>query len=84
MSTWDGVERRSLEHDLTEIKTLLRELNSKVEAHLTEEKQLQPHLIELIDILQKSKGVVMLFKFLLYIGAPAAALIYWIKDHIKL
>lgn len=82
--SWDGIERRSVEHDLTEIKTLLKELNSKVEAHLAEEKQLQPHLIELIDILQKSKGVVLLFKFLLYIGAPFAALVYWIKDHVKL
>lgn len=82
--SWDGIERRSVEHDLSEIKRLLQELNSKVEAHLTEEKQIQPHLIELIDILQKSKGVVLLFKFLLYIGAPFAALVYWIKDHVKL
>lgn len=84
MNNWDGAERRSGGHDLAEIKELLQALNSQVEAHLAEEKQLQPHLIELIDILQKSKGVVLLFKFLLYIGAPFAALVYWIKDHVKL
>lgn len=84
MSDWDGVERRSVGHDLAEIKRLLQELNSKVEAHLIEDRQLQPHLVELIDILQKSKGIVLLFKFLLYIGAPFAALVYWIKDHVKL
>lgn len=71
-------------HDLTEIKELLQELNSKVEAHFVEDKQLQPHLIELIDILQKSKGVVIFFRFLFYIGAPFAAVVYWIKDHVKL
>lgn len=84
MNNWDGAEGRSVRHDITEIKELLQELNSKVEAHLIEDKQLQPHLVELIDILQKSKGVVLLFKFLLYIGAPFAALVYWIKDHVKL
>lgn len=52
MNNWDGVERRSMTHDLTEIKELLQALNSKVEAHLIEDRQLQPHLIELIDILQ--------------------------------
>lgn len=71
-------------HDITEIKELLQELNSKVEAHFVEDKQLQPHLIELIDILQKSKGVVIFFRFLFYIGAPFAAVVYWIKDHVKL
>lgn len=82
--SWDGIERLSMERELSEIKRLLQELNIKVEAHFAEDKQLQPHLVELIDILQKSKGVVLLFKFLLYIGAPFAALVYWIKDHVKL
>lgn len=55
-----------------------------MEAHLIEEKQLKPHIQELVDILQKSKGIVLLFKFLFYVGAPVGALVYWIKDHVKL
>ena len=55
-----------------------------MKAHLIEEQQLKPYVKELVDILQKSKGIVLLFKFLLYVGAPLGAFVYWVKDHVKL
>lgn len=82
---YNGPERRKVpEASLEAVITLLMELNTKFEAHLEEEKHIRPHLAELVDILQKSKGVLIFFKFLFYIGAPIGALIYWIKDHVKL
>ena len=81
MSDWDGTERR---HHDSEVLKQIAELRAIMEAHLIEEKQLKPHIKELVDILQKSKGIVLLFKFLLYVGAPVGALVYWIKDHVKL
>lgn len=81
MSDWNGEERR---HHDSEVLKQIAELRAIMEAHLIEEKQLKPHIQELVDILQKSKGIVLLFKFLLYIGAPLGAFVYWVKDHVKL
>ena len=81
MSNWDDTERR--QHD-SEVLKQIAKLRAIMEAHLIEEQQLKPHIKELVDILQKSKGIVLLFKFLLYVGAPIGAFIYWVKDHVKL
>lgn len=78
--SWDGQNCR---HD-DEILDTIKELRAIMEAHIREEQELKPHIKELIDILQKSKGIILFFRFLLYIGAPFAALVYWIKDHVKL
>jgi hypothetical protein len=79
---YTGPDRRA-EPSLTDVWDLMTELNAKLESHIIEEGQIRPHLIELVDILQKSKGVVTFFKLLIYIGAPIAAIIAWGKDHIK-
>ena len=81
MRDWDGNERR--QHD-SEVLKQIAKLRAIMEKHLIEEQQLKPHIKELVDILQKSKGIILLFKFLLYVGAPVGALVYWIKDHVKL
>lgn len=81
MSDWDVTERR---HHDSEVLKQIAELRAIMEAHLIEEQQLKPHIKELVDILQKSKGIVLLFKFLLYVGAPFGAFVYWVKDHVKL
>ena len=81
MSDWNGEERR---HHDSEVLKQIAELRAIMEAHLIEEKQLKPYIQELIDILQKSKGIVLLFKFLLYVGAPVGAFVYWVQDHVKL
>jgi hypothetical protein len=57
---------------LTAIWELLRALDMKVELHLQEEAEIRPKLLELIDILIASKG---LLKFLKWISATAAALL---------
>jgi len=87
--TYLGPERRAESRrvspaSLDSIWQLLTDLNNKFEAHIEEEKHIKPSLVELVDILQKSKGVIIFLKFLLYIAAPIAAFVYWIKDHVKL
>lgn len=81
MSDWDGNERRK--HD-SEVLKQLAELRTIMEKHLIEEQEIKPHLKELVDILQKSKGIILFFKFVFWVAAPLGALAYWIKDHVKL
>ena len=81
MSEWDGNERT---HHDSEVLKQIAQLRAIMEAHLIEEKQLKPHIEELVDILQKSKGIVLLFKLLLSVCAPIGAFIYWAKDHVKI
>jgi hypothetical protein len=80
--SWDGEERRSRTD--ADMWNLLRSIDKKLDMHLEEEKETRPKIQELLDILAMSKGAVMLIKILLIIGAPLAATIYWIKDHVKL
>lgn len=68
---------------LDEIHRLVVALKERLEAHLIEEETLKPHLAELIDILQKSKGIILFFKFILYIVGPLSVTFYWMKEHIK-
>lgn len=69
---------------LESIAAMISELSVKLELHIQQERQLNPHIQELIDILQKSKGVIAFFKVCIFIGAPLAALVTWIKEHVKL
>jgi hypothetical protein len=90
--SYQGPERRSVprasrkchEPSLAAVWEVISELNSNFSAHMEEERQLQPHLAELVDILQKSKGVFVFLKFIFFICAPITALAYWVKDHVKL
>lgn len=77
---WDGTERRQNDEILRE----LSELKMIMEAHLKEEQDLRPRLLELLTILERSKGAILLLKTLFFIGAPVSAFVYWIKDHVKL
>jgi len=80
-------EPESPEHQepsLDAIWILLLEVNGKITSHIEDEAHLRPHVEELVDMLQKSKGILLFLKALVYIGAPLTALIYWIKDHVKL
>ena len=77
---WDGTER----HQNDEILRELSELKVIMEAHIKEEQELRPRLLELLNLLERSKGAVAMVKGMMYIGAPIGAAIYWIKDHVKL
>lgn len=83
MGEWDGKERRAEHVDLSDLYNVIHELKDKLNEHILEESQIRPHLIELVDILQRFKGVVVFFKVLIYVGAPLAAVYVWAKDHIK-
>ena len=45
---------------------------------------LKKRVSELEALLHRLEGAGMFIKLCIYIGAPAAAFIYWAKDHIKL
>ena len=68
--------------ELSIIEMLVR-METKLDLHLAEEKLIRPKLEELVVILERSKGVLVLFRGMLYICAPALAIAYWIRDHVK-
>lgn len=70
--------------DLGAIWDLLRELDKKVDVHLAEEAEFRPKLVELVAIMERSKGAIFLLKLLVGIGAPVYALMLWLKDHVRL
>lgn len=70
--------------DLSDIWDLLRALDKKVELHLQDEAEFRPKMVELVSILEKSKGAVTLIKILVGVVAPVWALFIWAKDHVKL
>lgn len=70
--------------DLSDIWDLLRAIDKKVDLHLADEAEFRPRLVELVGIMEKSKGAITLIKWCAYLGAPIYALILWFKDHVKL
>jgi hypothetical protein len=72
------------ESKLEEIKSILDDLVLKFETHLTLEQEYKPKIMEVITLLEQSKGVIIFLKAVLYISAPVAGLIYWLKEHVKL
>ena len=92
--TYTGPERREAprpppaghrqEPTLDSIWILLLEVDTKISSHIESEAHLRPHIEELVDMLQKSKGILIFLKALIYVGAPLTAFIYWLKDHVKL
>lgn len=84
MGEWDGHERRSTPAELADIWNLLHEIKTSQEIHLKEEAEFRPKLVELVTILERSKGVILFLKLVLYLGAPITAFAVWAKDHIKL
>jgi len=94
MTDWDGrTERRAplKDHrappdeavDLKAIWTVLRELEMGMKLHMKEEELWRPKLNEVLTIMERSKGVFLFLKLLIYVGTPVGALFYWIKDHVK-
>jgi hypothetical protein len=83
---WNGEERRARLNDKSEeaLWNLLREIKTSLDTHLAQEAVYQPKVIELIEVLDKSKGVITLIKVLVYLCAPLFALWAWAKDHVKL
>jgi hypothetical protein len=71
------------EHDVQEIRGLMRDLKDSLERHMEQEENLRPHVLELITLLERSKGVITFLKVVLYISIPVLGVIAWAKEHIK-
>lgn len=77
-------ERRITFQDLQAIWELLEEIKKAQDIHLAAEVELRPKLLELIGILEKSKGALFFLKALIYVGGVVGACLLWAKDHVKL
>jgi hypothetical protein len=71
------------EHDVQEIRSLMLSLKTTLEHHIEQSKDMEPRILELITLLERSKGVITFFKVVLYISIPVLGIIAWAKDHIK-
>lgn len=83
---WDGKERRvtGTHSDLSEIWELLHAIDKKIDLHIKEEDAYRPKVVELVEILEKSKGAITLIKILVGVIAPTIAALVWLRDHVKL
>ena len=70
--------------ELNDIWNLLRDLDKKVDLHLQEEEAFRPKMVELVSIMDKSKGAITLIKIIVAVAVPVYAAVIWAKDHIKL
>lgn len=84
MSGEQQERRRSTDSDMDALKTMIADLDHKLSEHIQKVNEYEPKVVELITWAERSKGVVWFLRTLLYIGAPIAAAVYWIKDHVKL
>lgn len=66
------------------LRELMNELKYTLELHIEQENEFRPKVVELVTILERSKGIIVFLKLVLYIGAPLLAFVAWAKDHIKL
>lgn len=72
-----------MSEELFEIKELLKDLQNKLDLHISQHDGQAPKVEELIVLLERFKGVFILFKFIVYAVAPITAILVWIKDHVR-
>ena len=68
--------------DLTQIWELLRDLDMKVQLHIQEESAYKPKMVELINILERSKGAITFMRYTTMLMAMAAAGYAWLSSHV--
>lgn len=74
-------ERRSTDN-IREMCALLTDLHQKLDAHIKEEAALKPQLVELISLLERSKGALVLIKWLSVAVTALAGLYAWASQHL--
>lgn len=74
-------ERRSNE-DIKQLCGLLVDLHGKLDAHIREEATLKPQLVELIGLLERSKGALVLVKWLSATAIALAGFYAWASQHL--
>ena len=72
------------EERLDRIEALIKGMNDTLVAHIASEDALRPQLVELVDLLTQSKGVLRFLRVLIFMIAPIVAVVVWIKDHVRL
>ena len=83
----DSEDRRSYDVNEAAIKdiwTTLRSVETTLNNHITEENIYKPQLLEAIEVMKNTKGVLAFLRGLFYILAPLGAFAVWAKEHIKL
>ena len=81
---YTGPERRKQSPDLEAIWELLLDIKATQDVHLAEEKEIKPKLMELLSLLERSKGIIVFVKWTAAISVAFAAFLVWAKEHIKL
>ena len=71
------------EKSIEDVLALLYDMKVKLEAHIEEETEYKPKLLQLILILEQSKGVVAFLKASVYIIGLGLAILYWCREHVK-
>ena len=71
------------EKSLADIWELLHAINLKLENHIVEEDTYKPKLIQVAEILDRSKGIVAFLKFLVWASGAIWIAAQWWKDHFK-
>ena len=69
--------------DLDLIYKTLMDMKSTLDVHITEESIYKPKVVELVNILDQSKGILWFIKLLSVALVAGWGIIYWIRDHIK-
>jgi hypothetical protein len=67
-----------------ELWEVLRDIQTKLDVHLAEEAIYRPQVLEAIETMRRTKGVIAFFRFIVYIFAPVGGAILWLRDHIHL
>lgn len=69
--------------NIQDVWELLRDMQEKMDRHIEQEELYKPKMLELITILERSKGIMYFFKVLIYFGVPISAAIAWFSDHFR-
>jgi hypothetical protein len=61
----------------------LHKINLQLAQYSREREEYRPKIDQVLEIMTVAKGISNITRGLVFIAAPVAAVIYWIKDHLK-
>jgi hypothetical protein len=78
------INKVDLEDFKDEVRKEILAIHVKIENHMKCEEAFRPHVKKLIKLMEDSSTIFSFIKYVAWIVAPVMAVIYWIKDHVKL
>jgi chromosome segregation ATPase len=69
---------------LQQLGRQLEEMETRLDAHTEHEEEQQKQVKELLDALTQFKGMIVIVRWTIYIGAPLFAAIIWLKEHVRI